>query len=114
MRAHGGKLEAVLFGKILNEQQRRCMVWDIERGQSNVIEPQPWQTDTCLGDWLVSRKMRKRLKFSATKTCSFFQTACILPNSARSCWCCSMFPESGVLATNAVWKSLSSVFSPRI
>ena len=22
-----------------------------QRGQSNVIEPLPWQTDTCLGDW---------------------------------------------------------------
>jgi len=25
------------------------MVWDIERGQSNVIEPDPWQSDTCIG-----------------------------------------------------------------
>jgi alpha-L-fucosidase len=48
---HGGKLEAVLNGKILNQQQRKCMVWDIERGQSNQIEPFVWQTDTCLGSW---------------------------------------------------------------
>jgi alpha-L-fucosidase len=51
MRRHGGTLEAVLFGKILDEQQRRCMVWDIERGQSHQIEPLPWQTDTCIGSW---------------------------------------------------------------
>lgn len=49
--AHEGATEVVLFGKILDEQQRRCMVWDIERGQSNRIEPEPWQTDTCLGGW---------------------------------------------------------------
>lgn len=52
---HGGQLEAVLTGKILDEQQRRCMVWDIERGRSNRIEPLPWQTDTCLGSWHYER-----------------------------------------------------------
>ena len=28
---NGGKLEAVVTGKILNEEQRKCLVWDIER-----------------------------------------------------------------------------------
>ena len=32
MKRHGGRLEAVLTGKVLNEAQRKCMVWDIERG----------------------------------------------------------------------------------
>ena len=27
------------------------MVYDIERGKAGDILPQPWQTDTCLGDW---------------------------------------------------------------
>jgi alpha-L-fucosidase len=27
------------------------MVWDIERGAANQIEPLPWQTDTCIGQW---------------------------------------------------------------
>src|SRR5207248_2163145 len=49
MKLHGGRLEAVMNAKLLNEQQRRCMVWDIERGQSSVIEPTAWQTDTCIG-----------------------------------------------------------------
>ena len=57
MRQHGGKLEAVLFGKVLDEAQRRTMVWDIERGQSDRIEPLPWQTDTCLGDWHYQRSL---------------------------------------------------------
>ena len=68
MRAHGGRLEAVLFGKVLDEQQRRCMVWDIERGQSNVIEPQPWQTDTCLGDWHYKRSIFEQHRYKSTKT----------------------------------------------
>ncbi|MHA4845982.1 alpha-L-fucosidase [Flavitalea antarctica] len=46
-----GSVQAVLNGKVLDEEQRKCMVWDIERGQSNSIEPLPWQTDTCMGNW---------------------------------------------------------------
>jgi len=58
MANHGGKLEAVLNGKILSEDQRKTMVWDIERGHTNEIEPQPWQTDTCLGDWFYKKGVK--------------------------------------------------------
>jgi alpha-L-fucosidase len=68
MQAHGGKLEAVIFGKILSEEQRRCLVWDIERGQSNIIEPQPWQTDTCLGDWHYKRSLFENHRYKTAKT----------------------------------------------
>lgn len=51
MQTHGGKLEAVLLGKQLSEEQRKCIVWDIERGAANRIEPPPWPTDTCIGSW---------------------------------------------------------------
>lgn len=52
-----GQMQAVLFGKVLNQQQQKCMVWDIERGQSNTIEPLPWQTDTCIGNWHYDRRV---------------------------------------------------------
>ena len=55
MAQHGGKLEAVILGKQLNDEERRCIVWDIERGTSDRIEPLPWQTDTCIGNWHYSR-----------------------------------------------------------
>ncbi len=55
-----GKLQAVLNGKILDEQQRKCMVWDIERGASNSIEPFVWQTDTCIGNWHYDRGVYER------------------------------------------------------
>ena len=55
MQANGGKLEAVLTGKQLSEVQRQCIVWDIERGGANRIEPLPWQTDTCIGSWHYRR-----------------------------------------------------------
>lgn len=60
--------EAVIFGKILDEEQRKCMVWDIERGQSNKIEPLPWQTDTCLGNWHYKRSIFEEHKYKSAKT----------------------------------------------
>lgn len=68
MKLHDGKLEAVIFGKVLDEDQRKCMVWDIERGQSSKIEPLPWQTDTCLGDWHYRRSIFEQHKYKSTKT----------------------------------------------
>lgn len=63
-----GKLNAVVNGKILDEQQRKCMVWDIERGQSNEIEPLPWQTDTCIGNWHYDRRVYDENKYKSAKT----------------------------------------------
>jgi alpha-L-fucosidase len=51
MQLHDGRLEAVLNGKNLHADQRKCFVLDIERGRSDTIEPLPWQTDTCIGQW---------------------------------------------------------------
>ena len=33
------------------------MVFDIERGVSSKIEPLPWQSETCIGDWHYSRDL---------------------------------------------------------
>jgi alpha-L-fucosidase len=54
MQWHGGNLEAVLTGKKLDPNQRQCMVWDVERGTSDRIEPLPWEADTCIGQWHYS------------------------------------------------------------
>lgn len=63
-----GRLEAVVNGKILNEQQRRSMVWDIERGQSNRIEELPWQTCTCIGNWHYDRRVYDNRAYKSAKT----------------------------------------------
>lgn len=63
-----GKLQAALFGKVLDEQQRKCMIWDIERGQSNQIEPLPWQTDTCIGSWHYDRRLFDNKRYKSAKT----------------------------------------------
>jgi alpha-L-fucosidase len=63
-----GKLTAGIFGKILDEQQRKCMIWDIERGQSNKIEPLPWQTDTCIGQWHYDRRVYDNNRYKTPAT----------------------------------------------
>jgi alpha-L-fucosidase len=68
MKLHGGRLEAVLNGKGLNGQQRKAMVWDIERGQSSAIEPEPWQTDTCIGNWHYDRRIFEQHKYKTAAT----------------------------------------------
>lgn len=68
IKGNNGKLEAVMTGKILNEQQRKCMVWDIERGQSNNIESLPWQTDTCIGNWHYDRRLFENRGYKTAKT----------------------------------------------
>src|SRR5687768_13660463 len=62
-----GKLEAVINGKILDAQQRKCMVWDIEKGSSNNIEPLPWQTCTCIGGWHYDRRIYDRKGYKSAR-----------------------------------------------
>jgi len=68
MSWHRGELQAVLNGKVLDEEQRKTMVWDIERGQSNTIEPLPWQTDTCIGEWHYNRDVYDKHRYKSAKT----------------------------------------------
>jgi alpha-L-fucosidase len=63
-----GKLHAALFAKVLDVEQRKCMIWDIERGQSNQIEPLPWQTDTCIGGWHYDRRIYDNKTYKSAKT----------------------------------------------
>ena len=42
---------AVMFGKVLDEEQRKALTWDVERGAPNEIVPEPWQTCNCIGGW---------------------------------------------------------------
>ena len=68
IKRNKGKLQAVLNGKILDDMQRKCMVWDIERGQSNVIEPFTWQTDTCIGGWHYDKRVYDNKRYKTAKT----------------------------------------------
>lgn len=67
MATHKGKLEAVLFGKILDENQRKAMVWDVERGAPNEIIPIPWQTCSCIGGWHYNTEIYKKNKYKTAE-----------------------------------------------
>jgi alpha-L-fucosidase len=43
--------KSVVFGKILSEDQKKALTWDVERGAPNELIPEPWQTCNCIGDW---------------------------------------------------------------
>ena len=51
MKMNKGKLEAVMFGKILDQEQKKALVWDVERGAPNNIVDEPWQSCSCIGGW---------------------------------------------------------------
>ena len=68
LKWHGKNDDGVLFGKVLSPEQRKCMAWDIERGTANEIEPQPWQTDTCIGGWHYDRALYQRGGYKSTRT----------------------------------------------
>ncbi len=68
IKLHGGKLEAVLFGKILTDEQKECMVWDVERGAPDNIQVKPWQSCTCIGGWHYDRGIYNRGGYKSAKT----------------------------------------------
>jgi alpha-L-fucosidase len=60
---NGGKLEAVMTGKGLNAEQRRALVFDVERGVTHGGETLPWQTDTCIGSWHYERRLFEQHRY---------------------------------------------------
>ncbi len=52
-----GKPDVVINAKKLAEYQRSGIVEDVERGLRAGIQPDPWQTDTCIGDWHYNRAL---------------------------------------------------------
>ena len=68
MQVHDGRLTGVMFGKGLSDAQRQCITLDIERGRSNKIEPLPWQTDTCIGNWHYDRSIFEKHHYKTAKT----------------------------------------------
>lgn len=60
-----GRNEAVMNNKMLNEMERRAMVYDIERGKADGILPLPWQTDTCLGSWHYDQDIFEKHRYKS-------------------------------------------------
>ena len=52
---HGGKVQGVFTSKNRADCSEGTCALDIERGVANDILPEPWQTDTCIGNWHYKR-----------------------------------------------------------
>ena len=64
---NGGRLEGVVTAKETPPQRRMGLVDDVERGVKGFIDPYPWQTETCLGNWFYGEDyfLNKRYKTPA-------------------------------------------------
>jgi len=65
---HKGSNEAVMLCKILDEEQRKAFVWDVERGAPNAIMDIPWQCCNCLGDWHYNRSVYEQNRYKSAST----------------------------------------------
>ncbi len=68
MAWHEGKLEAVVNGKNMPPERRAGLVEDVERGFRDGIEPLPWQTCTCIGDWHYNRSLFDNHRYKSSTT----------------------------------------------
>ena len=46
----------VVTGKVLKDWHKKAIVWDVERGAPDRIQPLPWQTCTCIGSWHYDKR----------------------------------------------------------
>lgn len=54
-RRSGGDAQVVVTGKQLLPVHKQAMLWDVERGIPDRMQPEYWQTCTCIGDWHYSQ-----------------------------------------------------------
>lgn len=62
-----GNTDVVLFAKKLGSLQRRAVVEDVERGFVDEIRAEPWQTDTCIGNWHYDRRLYETDGYKSAK-----------------------------------------------
>lgn len=55
LKTHGGKLSAVLNTKHVPDKLAKAVVADYERGVTDRIMPDAWQSETCIGEWHYNR-----------------------------------------------------------
>jgi alpha-L-fucosidase len=58
LRWHGDKMDVVFTSKRKSDCEAGGCVLDVERGIVDDISPEPWQTDTCVGNWHYDKEVR--------------------------------------------------------
>jgi alpha-L-fucosidase len=71
VQRHAGRIEAVYNSKIYDfhppKEVYKYLVNDFEGGRADSIQPYPWQTDTCIGNWHYLRGITYRSAESVIK-----------------------------------------------
>lgn len=62
---NGGEPQVVMSGKILPEDRRRAITWDIERGAPDQILKEPWLTSTCIGNWHYNAEIYRKNSYKS-------------------------------------------------
>ena len=62
-----GDTDVVLTAKRLAPDVRQAIVESVERGFFAEIQPRPWQTDTCIGNWHYDRRLYERGGYKSAK-----------------------------------------------
>jgi alpha-L-fucosidase len=62
LRDHYGKLEAVYNCK---QDSQGMWVQDVERGIMGEVSAEPWQTDTCVGDWYYDIRLFEQHRYKS-------------------------------------------------
>lgn len=68
IKDNNGKNEAVVFAKILTDEQKEALVWDVEKGVPDQIQDKPWQTCTCLGSWHYEKSIYDNNRYKSAKS----------------------------------------------
>ena len=63
-----GKTDRVVFGKILTDEMKEALVWDVERGAPNKIMERPWQCCNCIGDWHYNTDVYEKGRYKNAAT----------------------------------------------
>ncbi len=63
-----GKLDVVMTAKTILPEHKGAVVLDYERGKSDRILDEPWQIDTCIGDWHYKRSIYEKHQYKTPKT----------------------------------------------
>lgn len=63
LKAHNGKLGAVLNIKLVPDDMAKAVVADYERGVTDRIMPYAWQSETCIGEWHYNRSLLTNHKY---------------------------------------------------
>jgi len=63
IRRNGGKLGAIFNIKTVPQAVLSTLVLDFEMSQADSLQPNPWQTDACIGGWHYSRAIFEQHRY---------------------------------------------------